>query len=118
MDEYKLSEQTKMPYDNSRCPHLQGAMIVGQGITKCSSCQIVELEEKINELESKIAEYHNAYEGKKHRIYELEARNRELVKALKDMLFAHQNADPDFPHQFEIDAISKAKQALANHKEG
>jgi len=30
--------------------------------------------ERIKELEAMISEYHNAYEGKKHRIYELEAK--------------------------------------------
>ena len=37
---------------------------------------------QIGKLEEKIAEYHNAYEGKKHEVYEKDARIRELENIL------------------------------------
>jgi hypothetical protein len=37
----------------------------------------------------KVAEYHNAYEGKKHRIYELEAKLKEAVSKGENLCTAH-----------------------------
>lgn len=37
-----------------------------------------------------------------------------LKKAISDMLFAYQNKDADCPHQFEIEAIKQAQEALSN----
>jgi len=42
----------------------------------------------------------------------LKAQNERLREALKEMLFAYQNKDDEFPHQFETKALELAKQAL------
>ena len=44
---------------------------------------------------------------------QLEAENKAMRKALEEMLFAYENKDGEFPHQFEIDALAIANEALA-----
>lgn len=48
-----------------------------------------------------------AYSEENHGLYEQIAT---LKKALSEMLFAYQNKDADFPHQFEIEAVRQAQQ--------
>ena len=52
------------------------------------------------------------FDTKDARIRELEEENERLRSALKNMVFAYQNKDDDFPHQFERDATLEAKRAL------
>ena len=42
----------------------------------------------------------------------LEEENKRYREALKEMVFAYENKDEDMPHQFEIEAMKTAKQAL------
>lgn len=43
----------------------------------------------------------------------LEAQNKELLTALKDMLFAYTNKDGEFPHGFETEAVEAAEKIIA-----
>jgi len=70
------------------------------------------LRTQLEEKESKIAEYHDSYEGKKHRIYDFESRLSLAVEALKRILVYH-------PHPSECDYIHKeCTQALQNLEGG
>lgn len=54
----------------------------------------------IAELQEKIAEYHNAYEGKKHQIYKLEEKVRALLEVLErakvELLCNHYSEDENY----------------------
>jgi len=37
---------------------------------------------------------------------------KKLQIIIEDLLFAYENKDDDFPHQFELDVVARAEQAL------
>lgn len=53
------------------------------------------------------------YEERGKEITHLNALLSSAREALSDMLFAYWNKDAEFPHQFETDAVAKAKSVLA-----
>lgn len=69
--------------------------------------EFARLQAELNQRESELAEAVLKRDG-------LEAKVRRMRAALKEMLFAHQNADPEFPHDFEVKARKLAEDALAD----
>ena len=57
--------------------------------------------------------HHYACDCREAKFAQIEAENKKLREALEEMLFAYENKDGEFPHQFEIDALAIANEALA-----
>jgi hypothetical protein len=41
-----------------------------------------------------------------------------IIEAMADLLFAYMNKDEDFPHSFEVEAVSKAADILMKEYKG
>lgn len=75
-------------------------------------------QDRIEELERKLAEYHDAYEGKKHRIYELESALKEIADSLTLTAECRALCEEMIPNALkDIDGIRNlAKKAIGDVK--
>lgn len=70
---------------------------------------------EIKSIQEKLSEYHNAYEGKKHRIYELEEKlavAREALKQIMGTSGINVSMPDGFPKSLPMIIYDEAKQAL------